>query len=195
MRILIALAFVIGTIALAALLVGRASPDDRRGSITLVGDSLNVGVVPSLAEALPGWRIANESVVGRRTAEGVESARALGQALAPVVVVSLGTNDPPDDVAGFRQRIEELMTIAGASRCVIWSTIWRGGPSETFDDALRGAARMHRNLELDDWSALVSVDAGLLAADGLHGSPEGYRRRAQSIARIARGCLPRDGAR
>lgn len=185
----------LGTVVLSAAALGLAwlrweGSAARTGSVTLIGDSLDVGVEPYLSSELSGWSIANESVVGRQTPAGVDSARTLGDRLAPVVVVSLGTNDAQEDVAGFRSGVEELMRVAGPHRCVVWSTIWRGAANTAFNDALRAAARQHANLELDDWAALVSTDEALLAGDGVHGSPEGYRRRAESIARIARRCLP-----
>ena len=62
--------------ALAALLVERhrstpTSAVATRGTATLVGDSLNVGVERYLPDALPHWKIVANDLVGRTTDEGI----------------------------------------------------------------------------------------------------------------------------
>ncbi len=94
--------------ALAALLVERhrsapASAVVTRGTATLVGDSLNVGVERYLPDALPHWTIVANDRVGRTTDEGIAELEAHRPALSSYVVVSLGTNDPVD-VARFPRR-------------------------------------------------------------------------------------------
>ena len=39
--------------------------------------------------------------------------------------MSLGTNDDPRDVDGFRAAIDEVMEVAGSGRCVVWANIVR----------------------------------------------------------------------
>lgn len=158
--------------------------------MTLVGDSLNVGIEPYLPSALEGWQIRNENVVGRQTEAGIAELERIGSGLSPVVVVSLGTNDPQGDVDGFRRDVDRVLRIAGRDRCVVWSTIWRDGSNEAFNDVLRQAARRHRSLEVEDWASLVDANADLLAPDRVHGTPAGYRHRAEDIAAVARSCLP-----
>jgi hypothetical protein len=188
--VLVAALAVVVAGAVAALFGG--DPDGGRavGRVTFVGDSLNVGVEPYVPGELPGWTIVNADVVGRPTYEGVAAARSLGGDLGDVVVVSLGTNDPQADVAGFRRQVRELLRIAGPGRCVIWSTIWRDGPNDAFNAVLAGERRRHANVELLEWAALVGERTELLAFDGVHATPDGYARRAEDLAAIARRCLP-----
>jgi lysophospholipase L1-like esterase len=190
MRTLVPLAALVCLAAAVVVLVVRNSDGAVTGSVTMLGDSLNVGIEPYVEDELAGWKISNENAVGRRTDEGVALLRALGAKLAPVVVVSLGTNDPQTDVEQFRAHIEQVLRIAGPKRCVVWSTIWLDGPSDGFNTVLRQAAERHGSLEINDWAALVQSRPELLAPDRVHGSPEGYARRAQEIARIVRRCLP-----
>jgi len=190
MRALLALA-ALACLALAVVVtVLRSSEESGTGSVTVLGDSLNVGIEPYLEEELGRWKISNDNAVGRRTDEGVALLRALDEKLALVVVVSLGTNDPQTDVERFRAHVEQVLRIAGPKRCVIWSTIWLDGPNDAFNSVLRQASDRHRNLEIEDWSALVETRPELLAADRVHGSPAGYARRAEDVARIVRDCLP-----
>ena len=160
------------------------------GRVTLVGDSLNVGMEPYLGDRLDGWTILVDDAVGRSGQQGLAELRALDGALAPVVVVSLGTNDVQTDVAGFRDLVEGVIAQAGPRRCVVWSTVWRGGPNLAFDGVLRDAARRHRNLEVADWAGLVGGSPELLAPDGVHATPEGYARKAEQVARIVERCRP-----
>lgn len=173
------------------VLVNRDGENGRVGNVTTLGDSLNVGMEPYLDAELEGWHIARHNQNGRRVDEGITELRLLGREVAPVVIVSLGTNDFDSDNETFRQRLDELLELVGPRRCVIWATIWSNGPHD-FNDVLRNAARRHENLELADWAALVEEEPELLAADGIHGSPEGYARRAEQAASIARRCLPAD---
>ncbi len=191
MRIVIVAAFAALAASIAFLLADRHSRSDEVvGSVTTLGDSLDVGTASYLDRELEGWDVDHHGLSGRRTDEGLAELRSLGGDVAPVLVVSLGTNDFDSDPDAFRTQVEQLLALAGPRRCVIWATIWLDGPHR-LNDVLRDAARRHRNLELADWAGLVAEDRGLLAADGIHGSPEGYERRAEQAATIVRRCLPR----
>jgi hypothetical protein len=192
LRILLVAALA-SALAVAAFAVVRGGGSRNVvGSVTTLGDSLNVGMEPYLDGELEGWRLDHRNRNGRRTQEGIAELRALGRDVAPVLVVSLGTNDFDSDGDTFRRQVEEVLALAGPRRCVIWATIWLDGP-HGFNEVLRDAARRYPNLELADWAALVEDEPELLAFDGVHGSPEGYARRAEQAAAIARRCLPARG--
>ena len=179
-------------VAIAAAVYAAAREERsaaRVGAVTLVGDSLNVGTEPYLRDELDGWRIEAHDLVGRATAEGVEELRSLGGTLAPVVVVSLGTNDPDGSEGEFRALVDAALERAGPTRCVVWATIVRHGePRTAFNDVLGDASATHDNLRLVDWAELVENDTTLLAGDRVHGSPSGYARRAEAIASAVRVC-------
>jgi lysophospholipase L1-like esterase len=189
MRATLALVIAVA-IAAAVYAVGRDEPSPARvGTVTLVGDSLNVGMEPYLRDELDGWSIEAYDLVGRATAEGVDELRSLGSTLAPVVVVSLGTNDADGSEGAFRALVDAALERAGPTRCVVWATIVRDGePRRAFNDVLRDAASTHGNLRLVDWAELVANDTTLLAGDRVHGSPSGYARRAEAIASAVRAC-------
>jgi hypothetical protein len=119
----------------------------------------------------------------------VEVLSALDERLAPVVVVSLGTNDPDGSEAAFRALVDEAIEIVGANRCLLWATIVRGGTGRgAFDRVLERASAAHPNVRLVPWAAMVEADAALLAADLVHGTADGYARRAEETARAVRAC-------
>jgi lysophospholipase L1-like esterase len=182
-------------VALAALLVARNRDEPAvaasRGTVTLLGDSLNVGVEPYLPAALPGWKVVANDRVGRSTPEGIVEIEAGRPALSSHLVVSLGTNDPPAAVAAFRADVAHVIQLAGSNRCVIWATIWRDGePNEAFNTVLRDAAEANRRVRLVEWAEMVEAHPDWLAADGLHGNETGYRERSRAIAEAAKGCAP-----
>ena len=158
-------------------------------AVSLVGDSLNLGTEPPLRDALSGWTFHADDVVGRATATGVDHLRGAGSSLAPYVVISLGTNDPPADVEAFRSDVGEALRIAGPTRCVVWATIHRDGDAYTaFNDVLRDAAARNRNLRLVEWAEMIDKHPAWLAFDGIHGSPDGYAARADAIVAAMRSC-------
>jgi lysophospholipase L1-like esterase len=190
MRLTAALLLVIAAAVVVAFVAMRdESTAQETGAVTLVGDSLNVGTEPYLRDALPGWTIEAHDRVGRTTAEGIEELRRLGAELAPVVVVSLGTNDPDGSEAEFRELVDEAVELVGRDRCLVWATITRGGIGRTsFDLVLREARSAHPNVRLVEWALMVADDDALLAADSVHGTPEGYARRAEETAGVVRAC-------
>ncbi len=182
-------------VALAALVVARNRNEPAtvvsKGTVTLLGDSLNVGVEPYLAAALPGWTVVANDRVGRSTPEGIAEIEAGRPGLSPHVVVSLGTNDPPTAVAAFRADVARVIQLVGRNRCVIWATIWRdGAPNEAFNRVLRDAAETNDRVRLVEWAEMVKAHPDWLAADGLHGNEMGYRERSRAIAEAAKGCAP-----
>ena len=188
----ITLALVLAVAIAVAIVVARhgdeSSPTDT-GAVTLVGDSLNVGIEPYLAKELPGWRVDAHDLVGRATPEGLDQLRALRRSLAPVVVVSLGTNDADGTDAEFRTLVDDAIAVVGPNRCLVWATVVRDGAERTgFDRVLRDAKAAHSNVRLVEWASLVSEDPSLLAGDRIHGTTDGYARRAEETARAVRGC-------
>jgi lysophospholipase L1-like esterase len=182
------LAIAVGVAAFAVLGDDDGAPQDT-GSVTLVGDSLNVGIEPELGKQLPGWQIDAHDRVGRATPEGIEELRDLDRRLAPVVVISLGTNDPDGSEREFRRLVDEAIDVVGPHRCLVWATIVRDGAARTgFNHELEEARSEHRNVRLVDWATLVARSPELLAADAVHGTPEGYERRAEETADAIRGC-------
>jgi hypothetical protein len=162
---------------------GRA----ESGSLVLVGDSLNVGIEPYLRDAFGYWEIATDDAVGRSTADGIAALERLRGTPGPVVV-SLGTNDDPSDAGSFHARVEELLRLV-PGRCVIWATLWRdGAPENRLNEVLHEIARSRPNVHLLDWAAMLEAHPEWRARDETHGSPDGYRARAEEVAKLARSC-------
>ena len=164
------------------------------GFLTLIGDSLNVGIDPYLRGELPNWEIDAHDRVGRMTVEGIDALRRQRSTLAPAVVVSLGTNDPEGTETEFRALVEEAVGLVGPDRCLVWATIVRDGSARAgFNEVLRDVASANSNVRLVDWASDVAQDPALLAADLVHGTPDGYAARAARTVQ-ALGTCPDPGA-
>jgi len=114
--------------ALALLVAGlvfapAATAAEQR--LLVNGDSLAEGTRRFIPRELPGWRVTQSTAVSRHAQEGDDVLRRYGGRLPRVIHVSLGTNDDPADVDGFRDAIADVMKVAGRTRCMVWANVVR----------------------------------------------------------------------
>jgi hypothetical protein len=161
-------------------------------SLLVVGDSLAEGTRPYIPKELPGWHVRQSTKVSRHASEGDDIMRRYGDRLPRVIHASIGTNDDPRDVDGFRAAIQAVMKVAGDGRCVVWANIVRppyagvsyGGYNRTLADQ----DTRRDNLLVLNWKRMVHRHPEWLAGDGVHVSAEGYAARAHATARLVRRC-------
>ena len=156
-------------------------PRARTGSLTMVGDSLNVGVEPYLADELPAG-------ASGRTTRSVAAATT-GSPHSPASAPSSGRwsssasarttrRRTPD---AFRADVRELLSLAGPERCVVWATIWRGGANAAFNEVLdrRGAREpcaAARRSGTRWWRSTPSGSSATACTDLRRGTPHAPRR-------------------
>jgi hypothetical protein len=183
--------------ALALLLVPAtsASPQadaSRTRNLLVNGDSLAVGTAPYIPRALRRWRVTQSTAISRHAFEGAAVMRAYGRRLPRVIHVSLGTNDDPRNLSGFRAAIRAVMAVAGPRRCVVWANIVRpavaGASYAGYNRVLAQESRPRKNLRVVDWARMVRENPHWLAGDGVHVSATGYQYRARRVARSVRRC-------
>jgi lysophospholipase L1-like esterase len=180
-------------LALAALLLAApASAEGAARRLLVNGDSLAVGTKPYIPRELEGWRVKQSTAVSRHAHEGADVMRSYGRRLPRVIHVSLGTNDDPSQVEGFRAAIDEVMEVAGERRCVVWTNIvrppYKGTSYAAYNRALAEEASARDNLRVVNWARMVRRHPEWLAEDGVHVSAEGYKARARVVARHVRLC-------
>ena len=176
-------------LALAAPVAAADAPSRR---LLVDGDSLAVGTRPYLPPDLPGWKIKQSAAVSRHAYEGADVMRSYGRSLPRVIHVSLGTNDDPNDVAGFRAAVRDVMEVAGPHRCVVWTNIVRpkvaGATYAGYNHVLVQESRPRENLRVVNWARMVREHPEWLGGDGVHVNAEGYQARARAVARSVRRC-------
>jgi hypothetical protein len=165
--------------------------------VLVIGDSLAVGTAQALPDALPGWRVRTDGKIGRPLAEGMRILGAQGDAPA-LLAFSLFTNDDPRDTAALEAAVRSTATRPGG--CAVWATVVRpplnGVSYEAANAVLRRLANdpeLALGLQIVDWSAAVAQSPSLIAGDGVHATPDGYRARAQMFAHAITACAG-DGA-
>jgi hypothetical protein len=182
----------LAAVAVALLWTAAAPALTSERSLLVVGDSLAEGTRPYIPKELPGWRIKQSAKVSRHASEGDDVMRRYGDRLPRVIHASLGTNDDPRDVRGFRAAIRSVMKLAGTGRCVVWANIVRppyGGVSyRGYNRALADEDARRANLLVLNWKRMVRRHPEWLADDGVHVSAAGYAARARAVAKLVRRC-------
>jgi hypothetical protein len=161
-------------------------------SLLVDGDSLAEGTRPYIPRELPDWRVTQSAAVSRHAYQGDDVMRRYGSRLPRVIHVSLGTNDDPGDVDGFRHAIGDVMKLAGPTRCVVWANIvrppYRGVSYRGYNRVLAEESSRRDNLHVLNWVRMVREHPEWLADDGVHVSVAGYRARARAVARAVGRC-------
>lgn len=160
--------------------------------VLVIGDSLAVGFEQSLKAALPGWRVRLDGRIGRPLAEGM-GILARDSSPPAILALSLFTNDGPRNTAALEAAVRSTATRQGG--CAVWATVVRpplgGVPYDAANALLRGLATdpdLAPGLQLVDWAAEVAQSPSLLAGDGVHATPAGYRVLGRLYAQAIAAC-------
>jgi hypothetical protein len=176
----------------APLMAGAPADSSLSRRLLVNGDSLAVGTAPYIPRALRRWRVTQSTAISRHAPEGASVLRAYGRGLPRVIHVSLGTNDDPRNLSGFRAAIRAVMAAAGPRRCVVWANIVRpavaGASYAGYNRVLAQESRPRENLRVVNWARMVRRNPHWLAGDGVHVSADGYQERARVIATSVRRC-------
>jgi hypothetical protein len=161
--------------------------------LVLVGDSLAEGIAPLMRALLPGWTLQIDAKVSRPLATGMQIIAGIDFSTPTVLAVSLFTNDDPRNVSGLEAAVATSVQRVGSKGCAIWATIVRppvNGVSYRAANArlvgLQGSFAGH--LRIVPWAEQVAQHPEWIAGDGVHGTPAGYRARAQMYAQAALAC-------
>ena len=179
-------------LALVLALALPASADVLSRRLLVNGDSLAVGTKPYIPKELSGWKVTQSATVSRHANQGADVMRSYGRSLPRVIHVSLGTNDDPNDVAGFRAAVRDVMKVAGSKRCVVWTNIRRppaaGASYSGYNRVLKQEDAKRDNLRVVNWVRMVHAHPEWLVGDGVHVNVDGYRARAKAVASAVRRC-------
>jgi lysophospholipase L1-like esterase len=147
----------------------------------VIGDSIADGAESSILEALPGWSIGFDTLIGRGTSSALTAAAAQAAVRPDVVVIELGTNDA--DPVAFRENGVVMLDALTHVPLVVWQTA--RGPLENIPGVnihIRGLVSRYPNAVVADWDSFVSDDD--LSSDGVHPAPGQEGLMAALIAPI-----------
>jgi hypothetical protein len=147
----------------------------------VIGDSIADGASSSIVEALPGWSIGFDTLIGRGTNSALTQAAAQAALRPDVVVIELGTNDA--DPVAFRENGVVMLDALKHVPLVIWQTAH--GPLENIPGVnihIHGLVSQYPNAVVADWDSFVSDEE--LSSDGVHPAPGHEDLMANLIAPI-----------
>ena len=147
-------------------------------NVTMIGDSIGVGIEPSLKTLIP--KLVNDSKVSRQFYQAKDVVRELLNSgkLAQTVIIELGTNGTIKE-SDMRALIEQL----GSGRKIVFVNCqvprsW-GAPNNA---VIAKVVPDYPNTAIADWYGASLGQSGYLAKDGFHPSTTGAKVLAQLIA-------------
>lgn len=147
---------------------GRSpEPKTRSGKLIAVGDSLGVGTTPYLKTSSSDTRI------GRSSASAVDALRRLIGGGASSVLFDAGTNDANSQQ--LAQSIRNAVRLAGNAQIYVPTV---NGPDAANKNRVIRQLGQQGLINVVDWAG---ASRGLVGADGIHASAQGYKRRAALI--------------
>ncbi|MHB1164534.1 MAG: NlpC/P60 family protein [Candidatus Nanopelagicales bacterium] len=157
------------------------SGDLPRDGLLIFGDSLAQGYAAAAPARGFGGTIENATRVGASTSDVLADPawKARLRDAPHRVVISLGTNGPVDR---FADDVRAILAALPASTHVWWPHVW-GGTAATVNPALDVLAAADPRLHVVDLAGVPATMPGpVLAPDGIHLTPGGYRAAWTVIA-------------
>lgn len=173
-------------------IVAPAAQAAPRGSVLVVGDSLEELSSPYLSHYLPGVELTVNAVGGSNTFEILALFEASYDPSQQVIVFDGGTNDNPN----YPQILEENLAKVAATvgdRCMVVPTVHgytvEGTGNEGKNSVVRRFAASRPGTQVPEWAGFVHEHPELMQSDGLHPIEAGSEARAELIAQGILGCL------
>jgi hypothetical protein len=153
-----------------------ADPTDDDDPVLLLGDSLAVGIQYYVDAGLGDRVLTMDAAEGRGTATSVSLLSPYAETSAPVWIVSLGTNDNPEE---FEAQARSIMELAGSDRCVVWFDVWREDTDDSINATLTELASKNPTMHLIPWHETSALHTDWFSGTDVHPSSEGYAVRGQ----------------
>ena len=161
-------------------------PTVNPADVSMVGDSVMLGALSALQEALPGCIV--DAKVSRQLWDAYAVLDALegSGSLGSTVVIALGTNGPFSVEEG-----QGIVDRLGPDRKIYWVTAFGTSLSwqEQSNDSIRAIAAQNPNVTVVDWAEIAAQNTYWLYSDGIHLQGDGQAAYAAMI-RDALGYTP-----
>jgi len=154
----------------------KAEPLDGEG-ITVIGDSVMMGIEPYLKEKLP--KITVDGKVGRQMSQAKDVVNELGKQgkLGDHIIIELGTNGP------FKKDyLRNLLTsLSEAKMVLVVTTRVPKGWQDTVNSTIKEVVSEFSNAKVLDWYAASEGKGDYFYKDGVHLKPDGSRYYASLL--------------
>ncbi|MEK8212048.1 MULTISPECIES: SGNH/GDSL hydrolase family protein [unclassified Paenibacillus] len=152
--------------------------DIQKGEeVTVIGDSVIVGVEPYLKELLP--KITVDGKVGRQMSQAkkvTDELKAKG-ALGDYVILELGTNGPFN-----KEQLRKVLTsLSDAKQVLVVTTRVPKGWQDTVNSTIKDVVPEFDNAKVVDWYAASEGEKNYFYKDGVHLKPDGSRYYASLL--------------
>ncbi|MEC0167220.1 hypothetical protein [Paenibacillus graminis] len=145
--------------------------------VTVIGDSVIVGVEPYLKELLP--KITVDGKVGRQMSQAkkvIAELKAKG-ALGDHVIIELGTNGPFN-----KDQLRTLLTsLSDVKQVLVVTARVPKGWQDTVNSTIKAAVPEFENAKVVDWYAASEGKENYFYKDGVHLKPDGSRYYASLL--------------
>ncbi|WP_413407238.1 hypothetical protein [Paenibacillus amylolyticus] len=139
--------------------------------VTIIGDSVTVGIEPYLKEKLP--KINVDGKVGRQMSQAestVSELKAQGK-LGDRIIIELGTNGPFS-----KKHLQHLLTaLSDAKQVIVVTTRVPKGWQDSVNSTINDVAQEFDNAQVVDWYAASEGKGDYFYKDGVHLKPDGGR--------------------
>ncbi|QDS34128.1 hypothetical protein [Brevibacillus brevis] len=156
--------------------IKKTEPLDGEG-ITVIGDSVIMGVEPYLKEKLP--KITVDGKVGRQMSHAMEVVNELEKQgkLGDYIIIELGTNGT------FKQdHLRNLLTsLSDAEKVLVVTTRVPKGWQDTVNSTIKEVVSEFSNEKVVDWYAASEGKGDYFYKDGVHLKPDGSRYYASLL--------------
>ena len=179
---------------LAALAIAApAALAAPRGSVLVVGDSLEELSSPYLSRYLPGVELTVNAVGGSNTFEILALFEESYDPSQQVIVFDGGTNDNPNYPQILEENLAKVAATVGPDRCMVVPTVHgytvEGTGNQGKNSVVRRFAASRPGTQVPEWARFEHEHPELMQSDGLHPIEAGSEQRAQLIAQGILGCL------
>ncbi len=156
-------------------------------TVTMIGDSVMLGALPALQEAMPGCVV--DAMTNRQVWDAIpviDTLEANGQ-LGSTVVLALGTNGYFDYQQG-----QAVINRLGSERQIYWVTAYGENLwwQELSNEPIRAIARDNPNVQLIEWDAFAPDHEDWFYSDGIHLVEPGQQAYAGMIAEALGAAVP-----
>jgi len=165
--------------------------------VYVVGDSVLLGTVDTLPQAMRPWKVTMNCKGSRRLPQALEVLRHHRHRVGfgSVVVIQMGNNYIAGEDGTFTHQINQAMHVMRGVPLVVWVTVAKVSSSRRqIDHEIIASAKRYPQIRIANWAPIAARHPNYAYSDGIHLTTSGRIRMSKLIAHVV-GPPPRRKAR